>query len=244
MLLFFKILLIIILAIILFTIYYFKKNYKENNGTSLDIIKEPEFKHRKDINKLHEIPNFLTHKECDYIIKLAKPTLSRSGTIAGAKDEISDVRTSYNSWLENIDNDTYFDQIQSKIYNLVNDYTGFPKENCEPIQVVRYHKGQKYESHLDACHPEEDEACTEDIKRGGLRYATVIIYLNDGFEGGGTTFIKKNITIKPEKGKAAIFYNLNADNKYPNLMSEHSGDELISGVKWMCNVWVRLNEFV
>ena len=52
----------------------------------------------------------------------------------------------------------------------------------------------------------------------------------------------RNIKIKPVKGKAALFFNLEKDNKTKLDDSFHAGLPPVTGVKWMCNVWVRLNK--
>ena len=44
-------------------------------------------------------------------------------------------------------------------------------------------------------------SCQDFLKRGGNRYATFLLYLNDDFEDGETYFPLRNKKIKPEKGK-------------------------------------------
>ena len=80
------------------------------------------------------------------------------------------------------------------------------------------------------------------MKMGGQRYATFLLYLNDDFTGGETGFPKRDIKVKPEKGKAALFFNLEKDNKNKLDDSYHAGLPPDTGVKWMCNVWVRMNK--
>ena len=55
-------------------------------------------------------------------------------------------------------------------------------ENGEPIQILRYEHGQKYEAHIDYF---VDEANQEE---GGHRAATVLMYLSDVKKGGETVF--------------------------------------------------------
>ena len=121
----------------------------------------------------------------------------------------------------------------SKIINIDSDH-------FERLQVVRYKPGQKYEAHWDACW--EDHKCVEFLKQGGQRYATFLLYLNDDFTGGETVFPRRNIKIKPVKGKSALFFNLEKDNKTKLDDSFHAGLPPVTGVKWMCNIWVRLNK--
>jgi len=212
---------IVIVIVALLTVYYFFFS----------------FKHVKDIDKVYEIPNFLTPEECQHIIKLAEPNLKRSEVIAAGGSEVDSIRTSQQAWLNEPD-----DPVIKKISDLAIEYTGLPTENQEELQVLRYHKGQEYRPHYDACHPDKDSNCKEDIKKGGLRYATVIVYLNDSFEDGGTIFPNRNYTVKPKTGKVAIFYNLKPDNSFPSEKSLHGGEPVKNGTKWMCNFWIRLNK--
>ena len=55
-------------------------------------------------------------------------------------------------------------------------------ENQEAMQVLRYGIGQKYSPHTDYF---ENEAGMEE---GGMRYATVLMYLSDVALGGETAF--------------------------------------------------------
>jgi hypothetical protein len=53
------------------------------------------------------------------------------------------------------------------------------------------------------------------------RFATILLYLNDDMEGGETEFPRwlnaetsEGLKIKPEVGKAVLFYNLLPDGNY------------------------------
>jgi prolyl 4-hydroxylase len=67
--------------------------------------------------------------------------------------------------------------------------------------------------------------------------ATLIIYLNDDFSGGETTFDFLNIKVKPEKGSALFFnydYNTNIKTK-----SKHGGLPVLEGTKYIITCWIR-----
>ena len=191
-----------------------------------------------DINQIYEFPNLLTNEECNKIIELSKDKIKRSTVIGESqKNDISTVRTSSNTFLNN-SIDPLMKQINDKIYSIIKINT----ENYEDLQVVQYKPGQLYEAHWDACDPKKDERCNQDVLKGGLRFATFIIYLNDNIEGGETEFPLINKKIKPEKGKGVLFFNLEKDLLNRRELSKHAGLPPTKGEKWMCNKWIRLDK--
>ena len=64
-----------------------------------------------------------------------------------------------------------------------------PAQNGEGLQVLHYQVSEKYEPHWDYFHD------TENVKNGGQRVATMLMYLTDVEEGGETVF--PNSVAKP-----------------------------------------------
>jgi len=89
----------------------------------------------------------------------------------------------------------------------------------EPIQVLRYKPGQRYVFH-------HDQADFQD-RPEYYRTLSTVLYLNDGFEGGGTEFPHK--TFKPKAGYALFFPS--------NWCYPHSGQEVLSGEKRVAVTW-------
>jgi len=192
-----------------------------------------------DSDKIYEYPNFLSDIECDKIIELSKKEVKRSKVITDeSKEIVSSVRTSSNTFLNN-----KMDLVLIDINNKIQSLTGIKSKKYEDLQIVNYKPEQLYEAHWDACDPFHDKRCINDTKRGGLRFATFIIYLNDDFEEGETEFPLVNKKVKPEKGKAVLFFNLNDDLLKRKENSKHAGLPPKNGEKWMCNKWIRLYDF-
>ena len=187
-------------------------------------------------DQVYEFDNILNDKDCKELIRRATPNLFRSKVMGGDKG-VSNIRTSSQVFLY-----TKGDPLLKKIDNIVYNFLKIPKENYEALQVVNYKKDQLYKPHYDAC--THGDVCERDLLRGGPRYATFIIYLNDDFTGGETEFPIHGKKVVPKKGKAILFFNLDDDNIHQRKNSFHGGLPPIKGEKWMCNKWIRLGKFV
>ncbi|MFK7846953.1 MAG: prolyl hydroxylase family protein [Rhodothermales bacterium] len=84
------------------------------------------------------------------------------------------------------------------------------------VQLVRYTAGDFF-----AVHRDNGSSFNE-------RYYTVVCYLNDDFDGGGTYFPDSDYTVQPEAGKAVIF-----PSDYL-----HRANEILKGVKYIAVIWM------
>jgi len=234
---------LVIGAVIIGLFYYYFYIYSVNESVNNSVIymnKEIENCIKKfDTNQIYEFPNMLSNSECDKIIELSRDKVKRSTVIGQSKkNDISNVRTSRNTFLSN-----HIDPLMETIDNRIQNIIGINPENYEDLQVVHYEPGQFYKAHWDACDPIKDPRCTEDFKKGGFRFATFLLYLNDDMEGGETEFPLIGKRIKPEKGKGVLFFNLEEDLSGRKELSKHAGLPPTKGEKWMCNKWIRVNKF-
>jgi len=180
------------------------------------------------------IHGILTPDECDYIIKKAETTFSRS-TVVGIEGP-DESRTSETAWLPKDD------PVARKVLEKACALTGKTYENTEELQVVRYKPGTYYREHHDAC-CDDSEACSLFENKGGQRVGTLLVYLNDEFSDGETHFPALNLKIKAPPGSAIFFRPLGSEDKcHPKAL--HAGLPISSGTKYVCNAWVRENNFV
>lgn len=191
-----------------------------------------------DKDEIYEFKNFLSDEECLYIINKSRPLIKKSKVIGEKGKNVDDnnFRTSSNTFLKDED-----DEIIKQISERIEKKISINKDHFEDLQVVHYQGGEQYKPHWDACVGEG--RCDSFLKKGGDRYATFILYLNDDFDAGETEFPKLNKKVKPEKGKVVLFFNLNDDNKTYKENSLHAGLPPENGEKWMCNKWIRVGKF-
>lgn len=188
--------------------------------------------------------NFLSAEECDYLRSIAIPRLHVS-TVVDAKTGKgikSDVRTSSGMFLNPVERN--YPMIQA-IEKRISVYSQIPVENGELIQVLRYEKNQFYRAHHDYF------SDSFNVKRGGQRIATMLMYLSDNVEGGETYFpmagtgecscggkMIKGLCVKPTKGDAVLFWSMGL-NGQSDPDSLHGGCEVLSGEKWSATKWMR-----
>ncbi|XP_055381324.1 prolyl 4-hydroxylase subunit alpha-1-like [Condylostylus longicornis] len=142
----------------------------------------------------------------------------------------SAVRTSKLTWLSN---DTH--PVIHTLNQRVSDISGLSIEYSENFQLMNYGIGGHYDLHPDYFpDPEESVRISQ-----GNRIATVLFYMSDVAEGGGTTWPNIQVTTSAKKGSAAFWYNLYADGA-PDYLARHSACPIILGSKWVINKWIRI----
>lgn len=219
---------------------HFSNTYKFNNN----------YKIKKINDFIYEIDDFIDSDKCKELINKYDKNLEKSFVISNEK--ISNDRTSNQKWISQ--NQEY--ELNNKILNLVNEFSKskLTINHLEDFQFTKYNPSQEYKGHYDVCDIKKDvensTECKLDYENiGSYRYITVILYLNDDFQGGETYFNKLNIKIKPKIGKALLFINciLDSDSfdsgkcdRIENSM--HSGLSVKSGNKYILTKWVRLKE--
>ena len=182
-----------------------------------------------------EIKNFLSHVEVDHIVHMATGMkLSLSTTSADASGEHrrnSDTRTSFNSWVSR-SSSPIIDSIYRRAADVMRIDEAFLRSraksersdvdnlgsNSEDLQLVHYGVGQRYTAHHDFGYSKIQE------KGQPTRFATLLLYLNEGMTGGETSFPRwlnakdrKPLTVIPEIGKAVLFYDLLPDGNPDDL---------------------------
>ena len=199
---------------------YYQKHVKEENERIKKI---------SDHFSVKIIDHFLTSEECDLLKEKGESLYVRSQVSAseGNGSEISSIRTSSSAFL--VQKDSFFDDIRERAAQLIN----LNKERFESIQLTSYTKGQLYDAHSDAFADYDTDALKE-----GQRTDTVLVYLNDDYEGGGTFFPYLNKIIKAKKGRAVTWKSLDENGKIDPL-GTHGGLPVMNGRKYICNLWAR-----
>jgi prolyl 4-hydroxylase len=228
-------LLLLSIIIIIASLVYFKT--RKSTYVDPQIIK-----HSHQDYEVLEIYNLLTPEECNEIIQFAKDKgMHESDVLSYGTDSgtavNNDYRKSKTAWLQDDDH-----PLCMRLAQYSEQITTIPRENQEMLQVAHYEPNGKFNEHFDACAYDNKDYCDKMNNYSGQRRSTLLIYLNDDFEGGETEFVQIGLKIKPEKGKGILFWNVDEDENIIEK-SKHRGNPVLKGEKWICTKWSHVHKY-
>jgi len=177
---------------------------------------------------MYAVDDFLTPQECQFLIQNAQDSFGPAPVVGKGVGEVSPSRTSSTCYLARED----LPDVLRKVSMLTNK----PVQHCELPQVGRYFPTQQYLQHYDAF-----DLTSEDGRRfaanGGQRTVTVLIYLNDVFQGGATRFPMLHLQVQPKQGTALVFFPATVDGTL-DPMALHAALPAID-TKYVSQIWIR-----
>ncbi|MET0290778.1 MAG: 2OG-Fe(II) oxygenase [Steroidobacteraceae bacterium] len=114
---------------------------------------------------------------------------------------------------------------------------GIDVRQFEAPMVLHYHVGEEIRPHYDFIDTKAPDY-EQQIREQGQRIITFLLYLNDEYEGGETTFPRLDIVNRGRKGNGLYFINSNADRS-PDREMLHTGSPPTSGEKWIVSQFIR-----
>jgi prolyl 4-hydroxylase len=171
------------------------------------------------------IPDLLTPEECSFLAGLAEPRLKPALIFhEGRRQFVRDP-------LRNSDATGFPLLLETPAVHAINRRlaraSGTDVRQGEPLQVLRYRAGQEYHAHLDAIPGLANQ-----------RHLTLIVYLNDDYEGGETFFFAPQLKVKGRAGEGLLFANALPDGR-PDPASRHAGLPVTAGAKLLASRWIR-----
>jgi len=113
---------------------------------------------------------------------------------------------------------------------------GYPMQHFELPMVLHYDVGQQITPHFDFIDAQAADYA-EQIREQGQRMVTFLMYLNDEYQGGETTFPELGIVHRGHTGGGLFFYNAHADLS-PDRRMLHTGSPPTSGEKWILSQFI------
>lgn len=169
-------------------------------------------------------PKLLSPAECDYLSETAAPGFQPSVVVdvRTGRDHADPIRTSEGSTFHWLIEDPAVHALNRRLAAA----SATAYDQGEPLQILRYRPGQQYRNHLDFIPGAEN-----------VRVATVLVWLNEGYRGGETRFVKTGLDVTGRKGDALVFRNSGPDRR-ADPMSEHAGLPVTRGTKLLASRWI------
>ncbi len=162
---------------------------------------------------IFSVPTFLTPDECERHISAAKVAGFEPATIASSSGAVREPLIRNNDRIITDDealSAAIWARLASHVPRFMNGRQAWGLN--ERWRFYRYHPGQQFAGHVDAPFVRAN---------GEKSLLTLLLYLNDDFEGGETTF--SDLVIQPELGMALLFRH--------ELF--HGGRPLLRGTKYV-----------
>lgn len=203
--------------------------------------------------RVFEIEGFLSKTEVDHFVHMATGMKLDLSTVSGSDGLDRNVdtksRTSHNTWVSR-DRSPIIDAIYHRAADLMQIDEAMLRRkkqqhsSAEDLQLVHYEVGEQYTPHHDSTYPNTNRVDHP------MRFATLILYLNEVQKGGETSFpryrnadTRDKISVTPKVGKAVLFYNVLPDGNLDD-MSQHAAEPVLQGEKWMTNLWTWNPQFI
>ena len=187
--------------------------------------------------RVSTIDGFITKPVCNWLINQAGKNLVNAPVQTAANNgafSIDNARSNSVAGSSLLQPDLVVQLVNMRIAAAI----GLPLSHQEPTNFLHYARGEQYAVHYDFFTKEEEPGFARELATIGQRVATVLVYLNDGYEGGATEFPRLNWSFKGKPGDALIFWNLSAAGER-EMDSLHAGAPVTKGEKWLLSKWVR-----
>lgn len=195
----------------------------------------PEMRLIREAPRIHAIERFAPPAACDWLITQARGRMSRATiydkATGGTTEDYRRTNSQCDLDIETIGVLTFV--LRGRIAAM----TQRQDLAMEVPKILHYAPGETFAVHFDYLNPSEPAYAAELAARG-QRTDTFLIYLNDDFSGGETSFPEIGLSHMGAKGDALLFRNVDAAGA-PDQDTMHAGLPPTSGEKWVFSQWIR-----
>ena len=185
--------------------------------------------------RIRKIANFASAAVCAWLIERARGKLGRARTydVETGEGIVEDSRTNREADFNIVESDLVLIFLRARIAAA----TDLPPAVMELTKVLHYAVGQRFAPHYDFIDPATPGLAGEMAARG-QRLATLLVYLNDDYEGGATEFPAIGLRHRGHRGDALLFANVDLAGR-PDRRTLHAGLPPTRGEKWVLSQWIR-----
>ena len=205
---------------------------------SVDLAKwfrPPNARRISDTPRLIALEGFASASVCDWLIARARPLLRAAQTDdpESGQPVYANSRTNSSAGFELPDTDVVIHLLRARIAAA----TGFPPAAMEGSVVLHYRPGEEFFPHFDFFDT-ASAGYAREVGQHGQRALTLLVYLNDSYEGGETDFPLIGVRHKGRRGDALFFWNVHPTGQ-PDRKTLHAGLPTTTGEKWLFSQWIR-----
>jgi hypothetical protein len=184
--------------------------------------------------KVRHVPDCAPLSVCSWLIGRATGRLQPALVYdsISRQDEAHEMRT---NTLAMFDYST-FDVVQFLVQARMSSTCGYPIQHFEAPEVLHYDVGQQITPHFDFIDAKAPDYAQQ-ISELGQRMVTFLLYLNDDYEGGETTFPELGIVHRGRAGGGLYFINAHPDLS-PDRRMLHTGSPPAKGEKWIVTQFI------
>lgn len=197
------------------------------DGEPLGQIEVERLSSRPDVSMIRGL---FTSRECRFLAGVAAPAFAPSVVVDPTTGALvpNPVRTSDAAAFPLVAESPAIQALNRRLAKA----SGTDVRQGEPLQVLRYRAGQEYRPHFDTL-PSADNQ----------RIITVLVWLNETYEGGETRFEANGLEVRGEVGDALMFRNAD-ESGVADPRSRHSGLPVTKGEKLIASRWIRQRPLV
>ena len=172
---------------------------------------------------------------CDWLIERARPNLEPAQVYdpGSGRHAHDSVRTNTERFFAHWERDLVFAFLRARFAAA----TELPVSMMEGPTILHYLPGQEFKPHHDYLNIDLPGYAKE-VEMHGQRVLTLLLCLNDDYEGGETHFPALGRRFRGRKGNALFFWNVEPDGTI-DPATLHAGLPPTRGEKWLLSQWIR-----
>jgi len=186
--------------------------------------------------RIWTVPGFATPEICRWLIGRCQGRLRPSQMFDGQRSRFLATRTCRDFAFTIADGGVLMVLLRIRISLAAS----LPVPHMEPPQIFHYAVGQEIKAHYDSLYDSEHGYGQAGTYQGD-RLATLLLYLNDAYEGGELEFPHTGFRHRGRTGDAVFFASLR-DGKRDRL-SLHAARPVTAGEKYILSQWIHDRPF-
>lgn len=187
--------------------------------------------------RIRVVDKFVPVEVCDWLLARGARRYQRSMMFDGQKSTFLATRTCSDFKFDIVDADLVMQIVRERVAAV----TTLPTPAFEPPQIFHYALGEEIKPHYDALRL-GDQGYGHGGSYKGDRIATLLLYLNDDYDGGDLEFPRVNIRHKGKTGDAIYFAHVDVSGT-PDRMSLHAALPITRNEKFILSQWIHDRAF-